>query len=101
MNAQINTADAVKSELKANENTATEVALKEMEGTTDWHEYAPWSDSPMVFGWSIALTRAQARASLNGGKIKVIKKEEIQGAVTYYHLYAGDRRIASRVKYNY
>ena len=88
-------------ELKANEDTATEVALKEMEGTTGWNEYAPWSDSPMVFGWGIALTRAQARASLNGGKIRVIKKEEIQGAVTHYILYAGDRKVASRVKYNY
>lgn len=55
----------------------------------------------MAFGWGIALSRAQARASLNGGEIRVVAKDEIQGAVTYYTLYAGDRKIASRVKYNY
>lgn len=91
----------IKSESKENNDAATEVALKDMEGTKNWVEHAPWSDSPMVFGWGIALTRAQARASLNGGKIRVVKEREIQGAVTYYSLYAGDRKIASRVKYNY
>ena len=77
------------------------VDLKDMEGTTGWNEYAPWSESPMQFGWGIALTRAQACSSLNGGEIRVVSEEEIQGAVTYYTLYAGDRKIASRVKYNY
>ena len=78
-----------------------EVALKDMEGTTNWIEHAPWGESPMAFGWGIALSRAQARASLNGGEIRVVAKDETQGAVTYYTLYAGDRKIASRVKYNY
>lgn len=87
--------------MNMNVDTATEVALKDMEGTMGWSEYAPWSDCPMVFGWRIALHRAQARASLNGGKIRVVSKEEIQGAITQYLLYAGDRKIASRVVYNY
>ena len=101
MNVDLSSFAAVKAEIKETEDAATEVALKDMEGTNDWCEHAPWSDSPMVFGWGIALTRAQARASLNGGEIRVVEKDEIQGAVTHYTLYAGDKKIASRVKYNY
>lgn len=77
------------------------INIESQMGTAGWREYAPWSDSPAIFGFATALARAEDWAARKGGEIAVSSQDDIQGAITRFTLKVGEREIASRVAYNY